>query len=270
MLSLAVVFSFMPFFTLQADAFSTGATTLVKTRTVTIQPGKTYKFPVVKLSKKKAFQVPVNIKVSKKSKKSQISKGGYILKIKNSKGKLVSSYKTSLKYVGKYDDQSYTDWIYFYKKSISKPCFDKGKYYFSIKNTSNCAIRVKYSVKGYTKFASNADFVEDMTVDYNNDTDFKYIYMLPYKYVGRIGPGIPAISSITSSNEAVYADGWFLTHDGKLYLYLDTDEKEADTVISVKLKNNKTPYKINAKVIGYYYEEEDDEPIDDGNTAPAE
>ena len=61
MLSIAVVFSCFPLFTLQADAFSTGAKYLLKTRTVTIKPGKTYKSPKFRASSKMTFQVPVKI-----------------------------------------------------------------------------------------------------------------------------------------------------------------------------------------------------------------
>lgn len=256
-LTFAVVFSFMPFFTLQADAFSTGSVTLKSFKTVTIQPGKTYKIPVVKLSKKRTFQVPITIKVSNKSKKKQVTKGGFTLYMKNSKGKVIGKYNTSLKYVGIHDEMSYVDWIYFYNKSISKPCFAKGKYYFSIKNTSNCTLRVKYAVKGYTKFASNAEFIESKTVDYNAETnDFVYLdSVFPYIYLGRIGPGLPAISSVKSSNPDTYVDSWILTHDGKLYIYIDSIVEEADTVVSVKLKNKKDPYNINIKVKNYAIDE---------------
>lgn len=256
-LSLAMVFSCMPFFTLQADAFSTGSVTLKKFKTVTIQPGKTYKVPVVKLTKKKAFQVPITIKVSSKSKNDQITKGGYKLILKNSKGKVIGNFKAGLKYVGKYEEFAYTDWIYFYNKKVSKPCYSKGKYYFTIKNTSNCAISVKYSIKGYTKFASKADFVKSKTVDYTSDTNyFKYLNgMFPYTYIGRIGPGIPAIASLKNSGSDAYIDDWRLTHDGKLYIYIDTNKKEVDTVVSVKLKNNSKPYKIKVKVLGAVYDE---------------
>ena len=49
-LSIAVVVSIMPFFTFQADAFSTGSKTLIEKTTVTIKPGKSYKTPVFKTS----------------------------------------------------------------------------------------------------------------------------------------------------------------------------------------------------------------------------
>lgn len=256
LLSIAVVVSFMPLFTLQADAFSTGSTTLKKFKTVTIQPGKTYKVPVVKLTNKKLFQVPITIKVSPKSKKSQISKGGFKITIKNSKGKVINNFETNLKYVGQEDVTSYVDWIYFYK-SKSKPCYGKGKYYFTIKNTSNCAIKVRYSIKGYKKYASNAEFKKSKTVDYNSDTnDFKYLNgVFPYTYLGKIGPGLPVVSSIKSSNSKVYIEDWRITHDGKLYVYIESNEIEADTVVSVKLKNNSKPYKIKVKVYTTpYYE----------------
>ena len=262
-LALSVLLSFSPLFTIQADAFSTGSTTIKKFRTVTIQPGKTYKVPAFKIKSKKTFQVPIYIKVSPKSKKDEITKGGYQLSLKNSKGKVLSKYKTSLIYVGK--ENEYYDWIYFNKGGVKSPCYSKGKYSFTIKNTSNCAIKVRYAVKGYTKFASKAEFSENMTVDYNSDTtDFKYLDgMLPYVYIGRIGPGMPVLEDIYTSTEEVYVDAWRLTYDGKLYIYIDTDEKEADTVVSIKLLNNKTPYNINFKVFGYSYSEDEDEEIDE-------
>ena len=42
---LMMTLSILPFGSIDADAFSTGAKTLIKTKTVTIKPGKTYKTP---------------------------------------------------------------------------------------------------------------------------------------------------------------------------------------------------------------------------------
>ena len=121
-LSIAVVVSIMPFFTFQADAFSTGSKTLIEKTTVTIKPGKTYKTPSFKITEKMTFQVPVKI-ISK----DDVNSGSYVLVLKNSKDKTQASFKTSLK-----NKDIYDDWTYFYLDSISKPCFAKGKYYFLI------------------------------------------------------------------------------------------------------------------------------------------
>lgn len=254
LLSVAVVFSFSPLFTIQADAFSTGAKTYIKTKTVTVKPGKTYKVPVVKLKAKKIIQVPVKITISPKSAKKEVTKGGYKLILKNSKGKLETTYKHSLKDLGDEYWSTYTGWIYFYKKSVSNPCFSKGKYYITFKNTSNCTLKVKYSVKGYSKYASNADFKKSVTVNYASEkSKFKYFEgsQFPYTYIGRIGPGLPEVTSVKSSNKSVTIEDTWIAHDGKVYVYVETGEESADTVISVKLKNKKKPYKINCKVIEY-------------------
>ena len=130
-LSLAVVVSCMPFFTLQADAFSTGSKTLLKTRTVTIKPGKTYKSPAFKMSKKMAIQVPV--KMWPKKETNYGFKLKYTMTLKTAKGKTKDSYKCPARgiYNVYTDELLYDNWIYFYNK-LSSPGFAKGKYYIKI------------------------------------------------------------------------------------------------------------------------------------------
>ena len=169
MLSIALVISIMPFFTYQADAFSTGSKTLIEKTTVTIKPGKTYKTPSFKITEKMTFQVPVKI-----IPKDDVNSGSYVLVLKNSKDKTQASFKTSLK-----NKDIYDDWTYFYLDSISKPCFAKGKYYFVIKNTTNCNLKVTYSVKAYKKIASTGEFPEEMTM----------VQKL-FQLLGKVGPGI--------------------------------------------------------------------------------
>jgi len=248
LLSIAVVFTFMPFFTIQADAFSTGSKTLLKTKTVTIKPGKTYTSPTFKLSKKMAVQVPVTVTLPGKIKDSDYE---YLLKytmtLRHSNGKKVASYKCPETYMYNFYDDAfiYEDWIHYYKKSISKPCFAKGKYYITIKNTTKRAIKVKYSVKGYTKYASTAELKKNLTAD-NDDI---------YVYAGKIGPGIPYIKSVKSSNSNVSV-GWFISHDGKLYLYPENyTTKDCKTTVTVTLANKKTKYKIKLKVKGPVYDD---------------
>ena len=246
LLSLAVVFSFSPIFTIQADAFSTGSTSLIKIKTVTIKPGKTYNSPKFKLKKKMLLQVPMHV-----SSKKEVTKGGFVISVKDSKKKVKAKYKDSLKKIGGEDGFDYDDWIYFFmSKKISKACFKKGKYSISIKNTTNTTIKVKFSVKGYTKYASAGKFSKSKTIEYGSGkTKFKYLdAVFPYTYLGRVGPGMPVVSSIKSSNKDVYIDSTVITPDGKVYAYIDTDKEEASSVISVKLKNRKTPYKIKIKV----------------------
>lgn len=249
LLSLAIAVSFMPLFTVQADAFSTGSKTFIKTKTVTIKPGKTYNSPKFKLKKNMLIQVPMH--VSTKSSQDEVTKGGYTLYLKNSKKKVKAKFKDSLVSLGGEDRIVYDDWIYFYKsKKISKPCFKKGKYSISIKNTTNATIKVKFSVKGYTKYASAGEFGKSKTIEYGNGkSKFKYFGgMFPHTYLGRVGPGLPVVSSIKSSNKNVYIGSIMITPDGKVYAYIDTEEEKANTVISVKLKNRKTPYKIKVTV----------------------
>jgi len=248
-LSFAVLISFMPFMTIQADAFSTGSKTLVKTRTVTIKPGKTYKTPVFKLSKKMALVVPIQVWLSPKDKgkTDYIKSGKYKLTLKTKKGKTIDSFSDSLKYVDRKDMYWYDNWIYYFNKSISKPCFSKGKYYYTIKNTTKRTIKVRYSVKGYTKFATEAEFVEEKEIEQDI-----------YEYVGRIGPGIPAIDSIESSNENVYIS-WDSNPDGTFYIMAEGQEEDTETIVTITLKGNGAQYQIKLKVLGYggWYDDED-------------
>lgn len=204
-LSIAVVVSIMPFFTFQADAFSTGSKTLIEKTTVTIKPGKTYKTPSFKITEKMTFQVPVKI-----IPKDDVNSGSYVLVLKNSKDKTQASFKTSLK-----NKDIYDDWTYFYLDSISKPCFAKGKYYFVIKNTTNCNLKVTYSVKAYKKIASTGEFPEEMTM----------VQKL-FQLLGKVGPGIPVVESVKIDNVTLSPDRWGITDDGDLYICPYGEENE--------------------------------------------
>ena len=52
-----------------------------------------------------------------------------------------------------------------------------------------------------------------------------------------------------------YNPRFFWLKDRKLYIYIDSSVEEADTVVSVKLKNKKNPYNINIKVKNYAIDE---------------
>ena len=252
-LSLAVVISCMPFFTLQADAFSTGSKILLKSRTVTIKPGKTYKSPKFKLSKKMAVQIPLKITPAGKIKDSDYE---YRLKlnmsIKTAKGKTKASYK--LPSTGIYnvytDEIKYENWVYLYNKPMSNPGFAKGSYYITIKNPTKRSIKVNYSVKGYTKFATTASLKKELTADFDQ----------VYVNAGRVGPGIPLIKSVTSSSDDIEVN-WTITHDGRLILYPDSIiTKDCESVITDTLKNKNKKYKIKLKVYGEPVEENPEEP----------
>lgn len=245
MLSIAVIFSFMPLFTVQADAFSTGSKTLLKTKTVTIKPGKTYKSPKFKMKKKMAVQVPITVTLPGKIKKSDYKyKLKYIMSVKNAKGKTKAKYTCpkTLMYDGLTGDIIYENWIYFYTGKVKKPGFSKGKYYITIKNPTKRTIKVKYSVNGYTKFATNADLKKSITLDYDDLN----------RYVGRIGPGLPVIKSMKSSDPDIELD-WYINKSGKLYVspwMVNNEEKEHNTTITVTLLSNKK-FTFNVKVNPY-------------------
>ena len=240
MLSIAVIFSFMPMFTLQADAASNGSKSLAKTKTVTIQPGKTYKSPKFKIKKKMAVQVPIKITLAKKnlSDSDYNYTLSYNMALKTAKGKTKGSFKCKNEGIyNPYDDSMiYDNWIYMPKK-ITKSKIKKGKYYLTIKNTSKKAIRVTYSVKGYTKIATKANLKKNITAD--ND--------VIYVNAGKIGPGMPIIKSVKSSNKKIKI-GWTLSHDGKLRLYPDCANNGGKTVVTVTLKKNNKKFKINLKI----------------------
>ena len=241
-LSIAVVVSIMPFFTFQADAFSTGSKTLIEKTTVTIKPGKSYKTPVFKTSEKMTFQVPLKILP-----KDDVESGGYVLVLKNSKDKTQASFKTSLKKYKKED--IYDDWTYFYLDSISKPCFAKGKYYFVIKNTTDCNIKVTYSVKAYKKVAATAEFPESATM-------LQKIFQL----LGKVGPGIPVVESVKIDNEKLSSDRWGITDEGDLYICPSGEESDVEKIITVTLKNKGTKYTVNLTVRGESPSEEVNDP----------
>lgn len=242
MLSVAVVFSCFPLFTLQADAFSTGAKYLLKTRTVTIKPGKTYKSPKFRASSKMTFQVPVKIRLGGKTNTGKYYNLSYALTLKTSGGTKKATFKQDpIRYfdsVG--SDIIYDDWVYFYKTKTN-PCFAKGRYYFTIKNTSKRTLKFKYCVKGYTKFATKAEFKKTITAN----ADVNSIK------AGNIGPGLPAIKSIKSSNDDVYFD-WFISAGGVLRLYPDIydNSKDMKTTVTVTLMSGKKyTIKINFKAV---------------------
>lgn len=257
MLVLAVAFCFMPFNTMNAEAASTGSTVLAKTKTVTIKPGKTYNTPKVSISEKMAFQVPMEVWLSPKDKgkpKYYIKKGGFKISLKTAKGKNKSTVNQSLKGVDKHEDCWYHNWIYYYDgDDLSDPGFEKGKYYFSIKNTTGRTIKVKYSVRGYTEIASTAEFPEE--VDWSEGADWD---------LGVVGPGIPIVEpkSFEFDDPLFGIDMWNISADGELWLvpYGDFPENEVRTAtLSVKLKNRVEPYKIRMTIRGDLEVEDEDE-----------
>jgi len=130
-------------------------------------------------------------------------------------------------------------------KSIAKPCYGKGNYYFTIKNTTNRIIKVRYSIKGYRKFATSASLPKEKTMN----ADW-------YQYLGKVGPGIPLIKSVTSSNKDIDVD-WYIKDNGVLYVYPYALEKDAETTLTVTLKNGGKKYKVKLLVKGYGDEEEE-------------
>lgn len=240
MLSIAVVFSFMPFFTLQADAATGGGKYFVKNKTVTIQPGKTYKSRTFKIKKKMAVQVPIKITLAKKNLSDEDYNYtlSYNMTLKAAKGKKKWVYKCKDEGIyNPYDgNMIYENWIYMPSKVV-KNKIKKGKYFVTIKNTSKKAIKVTFSVKGYTKIASKAKLKKNITVD--ND--------VIHVYAGKVGPGMPVIKSIKSSNPNIFV-GWTMSPDGKLRLFPDADDNGGKTVVTVTLKNKSKKFKINLKV----------------------
>ena len=128
------------------------------------------------------FQVPIEAWLAPKdpSGDEYITKGGFKIFLKTSKGKVKDKGFYSMKYMDAHQEYWYNDWHYYYAKSISKPNYAKGKYYFAIKNTTRNKIKFKYSVKGYTEYASKASLKSKVTAKSGK-----------YVKAGSIGPGIP-------------------------------------------------------------------------------
>lgn len=255
MLTLAILISFMPLATMNTHAASTGTTTLLKTKTVSIKPGKTYKTPKFSLSGDMAVVMSVESWLSPKDKnqKAFIKKGGYTATLKTAKGKSEGKVKGSLKGIRERDGWWHNAWYYWYDDDggFSNPGLNKGKYYFAIKNTTSRIIKFKYSVKGYTEFASNADFPTDVTLDGGWVT------------VGKIGPGIPLIEKISISDPDLWFE-WSCPANGVLEMAVDTEFVGQKTAtLEVKLKNRDEPYKVKLTIIGSEEEDEYDEDYDD-------
>ena len=239
MLSIAVAFSFIPLFTFQADAASTGSKTLVKTKTVTLQPGKTYKSPKFKLSKEMVIQVPIKVTAESTGDDSDFSyKLKYTMNVKTANEKKKASYKeNTYMYNPGTDSLNYDNSICFYGK-VKKPGFSKGKYRITIKNTSNRTIRVKYSVRGYKKLATKAVLKSSVTMN-GEEID---------TYAGKIGPGIPLVKKVTSSNPRVKI-GWLVSKDGVLRLYLGASvPNDCESTVTFTLMSGKK-YKIKVKAL---------------------
>lgn len=258
MIVLAVTFSFIPLGTADVNAASDGSKMLVKTKTVSIKPGKTYKAPVFKLSKKMVIQVPVEVWLSPKDKgkpKDYIKKGSIKITLNTAKGKKIDTFTGSLKNVDRREGYWIDEWVYWYSsKKVTNPGFAKGKYYFTFKNTTDRIIKVKYAVKGYTKYASTADLPEEITLN-GDGVDFPF-NPKPF-YVGKIGPGLPLVKSVKSNNADIDVSFWYVTADGSLYII---PYGKGTATVTVKLTNGKKAYKIKLTAV---QEIDDDEEYDD-------
>lgn len=244
-LVIAIALAFIPFFATGVHATETGAKVVVKTKTVNIKPGKTYKTPIFRLSTKRIPMVPIEIGLSPKDKgKSEwIKKGGYKLSIMSKAGKNMGSYSHSLKYVG-FGDECYYSWIYYYYKSLKKPVYPKGKYYFAIKNTTNRIIRVKYSVRAYKEFAKTAEL--DSNIEMEEEES---------RVIGWVGPGVPLIESMRlEDHENIYNVYWSINEDGYLSI---VPEGTGSTTVYLKLRGAKEEIPFNLTVTGYSDEEEE-------------
>jgi hypothetical protein len=239
-LTLALVLSIIPLATVSASA-GTGAKTLIKTKTVTIKPGEKYKTPKFKISKKMCFQVPLEIWLSPEDKSGDdyISKGGFKIFLKTAKGKTKEKDYQSLENIGSSKKDRYKDWYYYYAKSPAKPNYAKGKYYYVIQNTTKNTIKVKYSVKGYTEFASKASLKSKVKAKSGK-----------YVKAGSIGPGIPLIKkiSITGGNSSEFIEVWYhVDSNGKVSLMAYADP--CTFTVNIKLANRKKPYKVKMKIV---------------------
>ena len=239
MLVFALVMSLIPLATITASA-GTGAKTLIKTKTVTIKPGETYKSPKFKLTKKMCFQVPIEAWLAPKdpSGDEYITKGGFKIFLKTSKGKVKDKGFYSMKYMDAHQEYWYNDWHYYYAKSISKPNYAKGKYYFAIKNTTRNKIKFKYSVKGYTEYASKASLKSKVTAKSGK-----------YVKAGSIGPGIPLIKKISfDGGGGKVEEVWYhVEPNGKVTLMAYADP--CTFTVKLKLANRKKPYKVKMKIV---------------------
>ena len=238
-LTLALVLSIIPLATVTASA-GTGSKTLIKTKTVTIKPGGTYKTPKFKITKKMCFQVPLEIWLSPKDKSEDgyISKGGFKIFLKNSKGKTKEKNYQSLYGTDARQDNWFKDWFYYYAKSVAKPNYAKGKYYFVIKNTTKNTIKVKYTVKGYTEYASKASLKSKVTAKSGK-----------YVKAGTIGPGIPLIKKIDfTGDKGNVEEVWYhVEPNGKVSLMAYAEP--CTFTVKLTLANRKKPIKVKMKIV---------------------
>lgn len=261
LLVLSVAISLIPFAAINASAASSDAKTLLKTKTVSIKPGKTYKTPKFNLSGDLALQVPLEAWLSSKDKKKPgyIKKGGFTLTLYKGKGKKIGNgLKASLKRVDKKEDWWYSNWFYWYdddeNNPYSNPGVKKGKYYYTIKNTTNRIIKVKYSVRGFTEIASTADFPSEMNIESGYWTD-----------LGKIGPGMPLLEKISFTDTDIKVDTWDCSANGEVSIVAYGEfYGTKNTTLEIKLRNREEPYVINVAVTGEgELEDESDEDYED-------
>ena len=160
------------------------------------------------------------------------------MNVKTANEKKKASYKeNTYMYDPSTDSLNYDNSICFYGK-VKKPGFSKGKYRITIKNTSNRTIRVKYSVRGYTKFATKAKLKSSVSM---NGEEISI-------YAGKIGPGMPLIKKVKSSNPRVKI-GWLVSKDGVLRLYLGASvPNDCESTVTFTLMSGKK-YKIKVKAL---------------------
>lgn len=171
--------------------------------------------------------------------KEYISKGGVRIILEDSSGNKLQNDLISMK---GYDSGDYYEGWFYADAYYVNP----GTYTYTIKNTSDGTVNVKYSIISFLKYAITASIKDSVTVKSGNRVK-----------IGKINEGFP-YGDISFSDKSVLT-GWNKDVNGTLWVYAN---KKGTSTVTVKLQNgNKYTCKVTAtagepnffaEITGYY------------------
>jgi hypothetical protein len=200
------------------------STTLIKSKSITLKPGKSY---TVKFTTKQKLALGVSYELTPAKK---VSSGGLRVTLKNNKGWKPKAEFLSLKGAAK--GEEFNGWVI----SGTTPV-KAGKYTCTFKNTTKVNLKIKFNVKGYTKVASSFAFSKNPKIKSGN--------------WGRIGTiksaktALPYLRSVVARDKKIITD-LFYDLDGKLYAKGTKPGKTVVTVTTGKGKKIKTNVTVTA------------------------
>lgn len=159
--------------------------------------------------------------------KSKISSGSFQGILKNGNNKVIENDKYSLKGLAK----GYYEWDYYYTAKL----LPKGNYKYTLKNTTDKTISVKYSLLAYTKFSTKATIKKSMSAKRSQWVE-----------IGKFDTGNYYIKGIKSSNKKIVDNNYYyVDKNGKINVYV---KNKGTTKLTVTINNGKK-YNITIKGI---------------------